>query len=133
MQPAGADGGLDFQCIFAGSEQKLAMQLKNRGKYDIGFAFSFNKASNDRNYSDLFKVTPATSVLYSGEKSQTVNVVFCSNREVAIKDEPVLKCQVLRRYNSSQFLMVIFDTLGATEVSALLRNLLMYISHFTDY
>lgn len=85
------------------------MQLKNRGKYDIGFAFSFNKASNDRNYSDLFKVTPATSVLYSGEKSQTVNVVFCSYREVAIKDEPILKCQVLRRYNSSQFLMVIFE------------------------
>lgn len=109
------------------------MQLKNRGKYDIGFAFSFNKASNDRNYSDLFKVTPATSVLYSGEKSQTVNVVFCSYREVAIKDEPILKCQVLRRYTSSQFLMVIFDTLGATEVSALLCNLLMYISHFTDY
>lgn len=79
------------------------MQLKNRGKYDIGFSFSFNKARNDRSYSDLFKITPATSVLYSGEKSQTVNVVFCSNREVTIKDEPILKCQVLYNYNSSQF------------------------------
>ena len=35
--PRGADGGLDFQCIKVGEDQKLVMQLKNKGKYDIAF------------------------------------------------------------------------------------------------
>ncbi len=35
--PPGADGGLDFQCIKVGDEQKLVVQLKNRGKYDIAY------------------------------------------------------------------------------------------------
>ena len=90
----GADGGLDFQCTFAGSEHKLSMQLKNKGKYDIGFSFSFTKASNGKSYSNMFKVAPAHTVLYPGEKSQSVNVVFHSTEEVALKDEPILKCEV---------------------------------------
>lgn len=35
----GADGGLDFQCIRVCDEQKLVVQLKNKGKYDIGFRY----------------------------------------------------------------------------------------------
>ena len=35
--PAGADGGLDFQCCRVYDEVKLVVQLKNKGKYDIGF------------------------------------------------------------------------------------------------
>lgn len=35
--PRGADGGLDFPCTRVGDEQKLVVQLKNKGKYDIGF------------------------------------------------------------------------------------------------
>ena len=70
------------------------MQLKNKGKYDIGFSFSFTKASNGKSYSNMFKVAPAHTVLYPGEKSQAVNVVFHSTEEVALKDEPILKCEV---------------------------------------
>lgn len=88
---AGADGGLDFQCIFAGSDSKLTMQLKNKGKYDIGFSFSFTKA---KSYSDLFKLTPSQSTLYPGEKSMSVNVNFYSTKEVTIKDESILQCEV---------------------------------------
>ena len=91
---AGADGGLDFQCIFAGSDSKLTMQLKNKGKYDIGFAFSFTKASNGKSYSDLFKLNPPQSTLYPGEKSMSVNVNFYSAKEVTIKDESILQCEV---------------------------------------
>ena len=90
----GADGGLDFQCIFAGSDHKLTMQLKNKGKYDIGFAFSFTKARNGKIYSDLLKVSPAHAVLYATEKSTNVNVTFHSNKEVSVKDESILKCEV---------------------------------------
>ena len=92
---AGADGGLDFQCVFAGSDQKLTMQLKNKGKYDIGFAFVFTKASNGKSYADMFRLAPQSSgALYPGEKSMSVNVTFHSTREVTIKDESILKCEV---------------------------------------
>ena len=90
----GADGGLDFPCVFAGSDHKLLMQLKNKGKYDIGFAFSFTKASNGKSYSDMFKVSPSHSALYATEKAMSVSVVFHSTTEVAIKEETILKCEV---------------------------------------
>ena len=90
----GSESGLDFQCVLAGSEHKLVLQLKNKGKFDIGFSFSFKKASNGHSYADLFKLTPTSSVLYPTEKWQLVNVAFCSSREVAITDEPILTCQV---------------------------------------
>lgn len=90
----GAEGGLDFPCIFAGSDHKLVMQLKNKGKYDIGFAFSFTKASNGKNYSNMFKVTPSHAVLYATEKATNVSVIFHSTTEVTIKDESILKCEV---------------------------------------
>lgn len=90
----GADGGLDFQCIFAGSDSKLTIQLKNKGKYDIGFSFSFTKASNGKSYSNLFKLNPLQSTLYPGEKSMNVSVNFYSSKEVAIKDESILQCEV---------------------------------------
>lgn len=35
--PRGTDGGLDFQCIRVCDEQKLAIHLKNKGKYDIAY------------------------------------------------------------------------------------------------
>lgn len=70
------------------------MQLKNKGKYDIGFSFSFTKASDGKNYSDMFRLTPPNSVLYPGEKSQSVSVTFHSTKEVSIKDEAILKCEV---------------------------------------
>ena len=92
--PIGTDGGLDFQCIFAGSDQKLSMQLKNKGKYDTGFTFSFTKASNGKSYSDMFKLAPMQAALYPGEKSMSVSVTFHSKKEVTIKDESILKCEV---------------------------------------
>ena len=91
---AGTDGGLEFPCVFAGSDHKLLMQLKNKGKYDIGFAFSFTKASNGKSYSDVFKVAPSHAVLYATEKATSVSVIFHSTTEVTIKDESILKCEV---------------------------------------
>ena len=34
---AGADGGLDFQCLRVFDDCKLVLQLKNKGKYDIAY------------------------------------------------------------------------------------------------
>lgn len=35
--PKGTDGGLDFQCIKACDEQKMIVQIKNKGKYDVAY------------------------------------------------------------------------------------------------
>ena len=70
------------------------MQLKNKGKYDIGYSFSFTKASNGKNYSDMFKLAPPHAMLCPGDKSLSVSVIFHSTKEVVIKDEAILKCKV---------------------------------------
>ena len=35
--PKGADGGLDFGCVKACDEQKMVLQIKNKGRYDIAY------------------------------------------------------------------------------------------------
>ena len=35
--PRGTDGGLDFQCVKVCDEQKMVIQIKNRGKYDASY------------------------------------------------------------------------------------------------
>ncbi len=35
--PRGTDGGLDFQCIKACDEQRLQVQIKNKGRYDVAY------------------------------------------------------------------------------------------------
>lgn len=76
----------------------MLLQLKNKGKYDIGYSFSFDVASNGKDYSNVFRVMPAYSTLYPGEKPQAVSVIFNSNKEIIIQDEHILKCQVIHRY-----------------------------------
>ena len=35
----GTEGGLDFQSVRVFDDHKLAIQLKNKGKYDIAYKF----------------------------------------------------------------------------------------------
>jgi len=42
----------------------------------------------------MFTMNPSHSTLYPGEKAQAVSITFRATREVVIKDQPILKCQV---------------------------------------
>ena len=42
----------------------------------------------------MFTVYPTHSTLYPGEKAQSINITFRAYKEVVIKDQPILKCQV---------------------------------------
>ncbi len=44
---------------------------------------------------DMFTVVPNRGTLGPVDRPQQVQVIFKSNREVAIKDQPILRCQVI--------------------------------------
>ena len=45
--------------------------------------------------SKYFTTQPTRGMLYPGEKPQSVFTIFRAEQEITIKDQPVLKCQVL--------------------------------------
>lgn len=92
--PRGTEGGLDFQCIKVYDEAKLVCHLKNRGKYDIAYHFVL-ESYDGTNLSKFFSVSPTHSTLFPGDKAQPVSISFKANREIVIKDQPVLKCQLM--------------------------------------
>ena len=47
------------------------------------------------NMAKFFTVSPTHSTLYPGDKAQAVAIAFKANREIVIKEQPVLKCQVM--------------------------------------
>ena len=61
------------------------------------YSFQFDIGPNGIDYAKWFVLNPTSSVLYAGEKSQAVNITFKPDRELIIKDEPILKCQVRER------------------------------------
>ena len=50
----------------------------------------------------FFTVSPTHSILYPGDKAQAVSIVFKANREITIKDQAILKCQVLDMHVSKE-------------------------------
>ncbi len=42
------------------------------------------------------------STLYPGEKAQSVSITFKATREVVIRDQPILKCQVIDAHVGEQ-------------------------------
>ncbi|XP_076808093.1 hydrocephalus-inducing protein homolog isoform X2 [Clavelina lepadiformis] len=94
--PKGADGGLDFGTIRVMDESKQTCSLKNKGKYDIGFNFLFDKsAPNCPPIDDLFSVLPQKGTLIPNDRPTQVQVIFRSRTEVTIRDLALLKCHVI--------------------------------------
>ena len=58
-------------------------------------SFLFDVSSEGLDYSKWFVLNPTKNVLYAGEKSQTVSILFKPDREIHIRDEPILRCQVI--------------------------------------
>ncbi|XP_053402100.1 hydrocephalus-inducing protein homolog isoform X11 [Mercenaria mercenaria] len=94
--PKGTDGGLDFSTIKVMDEVKQTCTLKNKGKYDIQFNFLFENCDpSNPNVTSLFSVIPSKGVLCPQDRQTAVQVIFKSNKEVTVKDQPILKCQVI--------------------------------------
>ncbi|XP_052816168.1 hydrocephalus-inducing protein homolog isoform X2 [Mya arenaria] len=94
--PKGTDGGLDFGTIKVMDEVKQTCTLKNKGKYDIAFNFLFENCDpTNPNVTSLFSVIPSKGTLAPQDRQTAVQVIFKSNKEVAVKDIPILKCQVI--------------------------------------
>ena len=69
--------------------------MKNKGKYEIGFSFVFESTEKCENPGDLFTITPNKGTLIPSDRPTQVQIIFRSKDEVTIKDEPILKCQVM--------------------------------------
>ncbi|XP_046359897.2 hydrocephalus-inducing protein homolog isoform X3 [Haliotis rufescens] len=94
--PKGTDGGLDFGTIRVSEETKQTCNLKNKGKYEIAFNFVFeNVDKSNPDVTSLFSVIPQKGTLSSLDRPTQVQVIFKSSKEVTVKDQPILKCQVI--------------------------------------
>ncbi|KAL3860158.1 hypothetical protein ACJMK2_010318 [Sinanodonta woodiana] len=94
--PKGTDGGLDFSTIKVADESKQTCSLKNKGKYEIKFNFLFeNCVPEYPNITSMFSVIPSSGTLAPLDRPLPVQVIFKSQKEVTIKEEPILKCQVI--------------------------------------
>ncbi|XP_033625714.1 hydrocephalus-inducing protein homolog [Asterias rubens] len=94
--PKGADGGLDFGTIRVMDETKQTCSLKNKGRYEIAFSFNFETTEvSGPEIINLFSVIPQKGVLVPNDRPTQVQVIFKSRKEVTIRDQPILKCQVI--------------------------------------
>ncbi|KAL0621981.1 Hydrocephalus-inducing protein-like protein [Plecturocebus cupreus] len=94
--PKGAEGGLDFGIVRVTEEVKQPLQLKNRGKYEIGFSFSVDSLGiSTPNINSMISVQPKKGSLTPTEKPTNVQVFFRAKKEVKIEHQPVLRCQII--------------------------------------
>ncbi|EDV21657.1 uncharacterized protein TRIADDRAFT_30117, partial [Trichoplax adhaerens] len=96
--PKGADGGLDFGVVRVFEETRLTCTLKNKGKYEIGYHLMLEdklQQHHDQAIYDYISILPNKGSLQSGDRPQQVQIVFKSQKEIEIKDLPLLKCQVI--------------------------------------
>ncbi|XP_060779913.1 hydrocephalus-inducing protein homolog [Neoarius graeffei] len=96
MFPKGTDDSLDFGIIKVSEEVKLSVTLKNKGKYDIAYKFILEPTEPGiPNLNSAFTITPQQGFLYPTDRPTCVQVIFCCNKEVSIRQQPILHCQVI--------------------------------------
>ncbi|XP_071173399.1 hydrocephalus-inducing protein homolog isoform X10 [Mytilus edulis] len=93
----GSDGGgLDLGIIHVGEEKKCTCALKNRGKYEVGYNFIKKDCDPaNPNAASLFTITPDHGNLSSADRPTQPTIIFKSDKELVIKDQPILSCQVI--------------------------------------
>ncbi|XP_032378415.1 hydrocephalus-inducing protein [Etheostoma spectabile] len=90
------DGCLDFGTIKVFEEAKQSLRLKNQGKYEIAYKFTFQRTDPTQpNLDSIFTVSPQSGTLLPHDKLTTVQILCRPNKEVLIREEPVLPCQVI--------------------------------------
>ena len=89
QQPRKNDGSLDFGRRRVGDSAAERFTLRNRGKYDIAFAFRVRRGIA----ASLFTVEPSQGVIGPGEAAE-VCVTFCSRDETHLKDNRDIRCVI---------------------------------------
>ncbi len=89
QQPRKNDGSLDFGRRRVGDSATERFTLRNRGKYDIAFAFRVRRGAA----ASLFEVEPSQGVVGPGEAVE-VCVTFCSREETHLKDNRDIRCVI---------------------------------------
>nr|XP_055030475.1 hydrocephalus-inducing protein homolog [Misgurnus anguillicaudatus] len=94
--PEGSDGSLDFGTIKVLEEVKRTIKLENKGKYDIAFKFALEPTHPGMpDLNSIFSITPQNGCLRPNNKLTNIQIVFQHNKEVSIRDNPILCCQVI--------------------------------------
>ncbi|XP_040894088.1 hydrocephalus-inducing protein homolog [Toxotes jaculatrix] len=90
------DECLDFGTIRVFEEAKLSLRMKNQGKYEIAYKFTFEQTDPTQpNLESIFNVSPQHGTLMPHDKPTTVQILCRPNTEVLIREQPVLPCQVI--------------------------------------
>ncbi|KAM8849594.1 hydrocephalus-inducing protein homolog isoform 2-T2 [Spinachia spinachia] len=90
------NGCVNFGTIKVFEEVKLSLRMKNPGKYEIAYKFTLQRTDPSQpNLDAVFTVSPHSGTLMPHEKPTAVQLLCRPSREVLIKEQPVLHCQVI--------------------------------------
>ncbi|XP_067276661.1 hydrocephalus-inducing protein homolog isoform X2 [Pseudorasbora parva] len=94
--PEDSDGSLDFGTIKVSEEVKRSIKLENKGKYDIAFKFTLEATEPGMpDLSSIFSISPLKGCLRPNNKPSNVQIIYHHNKEISIRDSPILCCQVI--------------------------------------
>ncbi|XP_056138426.1 hydrocephalus-inducing protein homolog [Lampris incognitus] len=97
--PKGSSGAadcLDFGTIKVFQEVKLCIVLKNNGKYEIAYKFTVEQTDPSQpDLSSIFLVSPQQGTLPPTDRLSMVQILFRENKELSLKEQPILRCQFL--------------------------------------
>lgn len=94
--PKSADGFLDFEIAKIGEDKILSCLLKNKGKYELGYAFILDERLAGKGITpDSFQITPHQGTLAGGEKPVNVKFMFRPTKEFAFSQLTALKVVLL--------------------------------------
>ncbi|XP_054864966.1 hydrocephalus-inducing protein homolog [Amphiprion ocellaris] len=90
------DGHLDFGTIRVFEAVKLSLKLKNLGKYEIAYRFALEQIDPAQPKLDsIFTISPQSGTIGHNEKPTMVHVLCRPNKELSIREQAILPCQVI--------------------------------------
>ncbi|XP_063234801.1 hydrocephalus-inducing protein-like [Bacillus rossius redtenbacheri] len=112
--PPPGDDHLDFGASLVGQEQQQALVLRNKGKYDISFKITRNKAAFEkyRKLKDMIVISPDSGVLLHSKKPFPVQVKVKPQEEIQINKTPTFNITILQ--NESTVVAIIPIQLSMT-------------------
>jgi hydrocephalus-inducing protein len=98
------DSGLDFETVRVGEEKALSCSLRNKGKYELKYAFVFNAAAVAKLGlpANALQVSPESGVLPPGDKVVSVRVAVHPSFALAVKSTPLLVCSLTDPYRNHE-------------------------------
>ncbi|XP_037539075.1 hydrocephalus-inducing protein homolog [Nematolebias whitei] len=92
----GTNSALDFGTIRVFEETKLSLRLVNSGKYECFFKCTTEQTNPPLpNLESIFMVSPPSGTVLPNKKFVTLLFTCKPDKEVFIKEQPVLTCQVI--------------------------------------